>query len=176
MNPKLNAQRPRTPITLFACLLLCLAKAQALPTDKEQSIQISSDTASIDSKQGTTILSGAVKLTQGSLEINADKITLRYDNNQKLESLFAEGAPARYQQQPSADKAMIHAEASNIIYTVSKDHVTLDKNAYVEQNNATTRGGKIDYDIASGTVKASGAGNESGRVEFVIPPQNNKKD
>ncbi len=161
---------------LFFCLpVATIQMAQALPTDKEQSIKISSESAAIDSKLGVTTLSGSVKLEQGTLEINADKVTLRYDKNQKLESLVAEGLPARYQQQPAIDKADIHAEANSIIYVVSKDHLTLDKNAFVEQNGATTRGGKIDYNITSGTVNASGAGNESGRVEFVIPPQAKKE-
>jgi len=106
----------------------------------------------------------------------ADKITIRLDKNQKLQSLVAEGAPARYQQQPDVDKALIHAEATNINYDVSKDHLTLDKNAFVEQNGATTRGGRIDYDITRGTVSASGAGNATDRVEFVIPPQTDKKE
>ena len=90
--------------------------------------------------------------------------------------MVAEGSPARYQQQPALDKAIIHAEANNITYAVSKDHLTLDKNALVEQHGATTRGGKIDYDITSGTVKALGAGSESGVVIFVIPPQTDKKE
>ncbi len=169
------------PLPLFSGLLLSLSFAlaqvtQALPTDKDQNIQISSISASIDSKLGVTVLNGPVKLTQGTLEIAADKVTLRYDKNQKLESLVAEGSPARYQQQPALDKAIIHAEANNITYAVSKDHLTLDKNAFVEQNGATTRGGKIDYDITSGTVKALGAGSESGVVIFVIPPQTDKKE
>lgn len=185
MNPKqmTNSSRlSRTmPLPLIKGLFFWLAfvttqAAQALPTDKEQSIKISSESAAIDSKLGVTTLSGSVKLIQGTLEINADKVTLRYDKNQKLESLVAEGSPARYEQQPALDKAVIHAEANSIIYVVSKDHLTLDKNAFVEQNGATTRGGKIEYNITSGTVNASGAGNESGRVEFVIPPQTNKKE
>ncbi|MES2823362.1 MAG: lipopolysaccharide transport periplasmic protein LptA [Pseudomonadota bacterium] len=185
MNPKQItyslslAQLLHLPLirSLMLCLpLVTVQMAQALPADKEQSIKISSESAAIDSKLGVTTLTGSVKLIQGTLEINADKVTLRYDKNQKLESLVAEGLPARYQQQPAADKALIHAEADSIIYTVSKDHLTLDKNAFVEQNGATTRGGKIDYNITSGTVNASGAGNGSGRVEFVIPPQTNKKE
>lgn len=185
MNPKQMTNSLRSTQILHLpfckCLFFCLSfaaiqSAHALPTDKEQSIKISSESAAIDSKLGVTTLSGSVKLIQGTLEIGADKVTLRYDKNQKLESLVAEGSPAQYQQQPAVDKPIIHAEANNIIYVVSKDHLTLDKNAFVEQNGATTRGGKIEYNITSGTVNASGAGNQSGRVEFVIPPQTDKKE
>ncbi|HWV15622.1 MAG TPA: lipopolysaccharide transport periplasmic protein LptA [Cellvibrio sp.] len=182
MNPKSVIQQLRQAqhlsLSLLSSLLLCLpfSAAQALPSDRNQEIQISSNSASIDSKQGVTILTGAVKVVQGTLEITAEKVILHYDKNQKLESLVASGAPARYQQQPDVDKPVIHAEASNITYEVSKQHVALDKNAFVEQNGATTRGGHIDYDMKSGTVSASGAGNATNRVEFVIPPQTDKKE
>ena len=175
MNP--NQILPRSFYFLFT-LIFCLQvdMAQALPTDKNQLIKISADSAFFDQKQGLAVYTGAVKLSQGSLEISADKITVHLGKDQKPELAVAEGSPAHYQLQPDADKAIIHAEANIVSYAVSKDHLTLEKNAFVEQNGATTRGGKIDYDMTNGTVKASGAGNESGRVEFVIPPQTNKKD
>lgn len=175
MNPK---HISISPLFYLAGILLCAQTniAHALPTDKNQPITISADNASLDQKQGVVVYSGAVKLSQGSMVINAEKITLRTDRNQKVDTMLAEGSPARYQQQPEINKATINAEATSISYSVKKEHLTLDKNAFVEQNGATTRGGRIDYDMASGTVKASGAGNQSGRVEFVIPPQTDKKE
>jgi lipopolysaccharide export system protein LptA len=179
MNPKQNPKiivQTRTLVGV-AGLVLCVAMsvAQALPSDKQQEIKISAENASIDQKQGVITYSGAVKLTQGTLEINAEKLTLfRNSDSQSVETVIAEGTPARYQQQPDIDKTVIHAEATNITYIVSKDRLTLTKNAYVEQNGATTRGGRIEYNMTDGTVNASGAGNQSGRVEFVIPPQIDK--
>ena len=172
MNPKQRSQGLWQPLLL--CVAMCLsAAAAALPADKAQNMKISSGEASIDSKQGVTILIGPVKITQGTLEINADKVTLRYDNKHNLESLVADGLPARFQQQLETDKPLVHAEADKITYTLSKDHLTLDKNAFVEQNGATTRGGRIDYDMTSGTVHATGG--TSNGVEFVIPPQLTEK-
>ena len=182
MNPKalIHGLRllPHLSLPLMAGFLLCLpfGIAQALPTDKSQGMKVSSNSASIDEKKGITTLTGAVKLVQGTLEINAEKITLQYDKNKKLQSLVAEGAPARYQQQPELEKAIIHAEANGITYNLSKNFITLDKNAFVEQQGATTRGGRINYDIAKGTISASGSGTKTDRVEFVIPPQTDKKE
>jgi lipopolysaccharide export system protein LptA len=179
MNPKHINLISISKLARAAAFIFCLplGVTMALPDDKQQEIKISSENASIDQKQGFIIYSGAVKLTQGTLEINADKLTLyRNSDSQHVETVIAEGSPARYQQQPDVDKKIIHAEASNITYIVSKDRLTLTKNAYVEQNGATTRGGRIEYNMTSGTVNASGAGNESGRVEFTIPPQTDKKE
>jgi lipopolysaccharide export system protein LptA len=183
MNPKTNPisilQTRALCCNYALAILLCFSVnvALALPSDKQQEIKISAENASIDQKQGVITYSGAVKLTQGTLEINAEKLTLfRSNETQSVETVIAEGSPARYQQQPEVDKTVIHAEASNITYIVSKDRLTLTKNAYVEQNGATTRGGRIEYNMTDGTVNASGAGHESGRVEFVIPPQIDKKE
>ena len=176
MNPNQSLSFRIIPLLASALLSLQIGVAEALPTDKDQPTHISADSASFDQKQGLAIYTGTVKLTQGTLEITADKVTLRTGSDQKVETVVAEGAPAHYQQQPELSKPIIHAEASTITYTVSKEHLTLEKNAYVEQNGTTTKGGRVDYDTKSSTVKALGAGNESGRVEFVIPPQTDKKD
>ena len=159
--------------------LLGASCAFALPSDKEQEIHILAKTASANQKDGIVIYSGDVKLTQGTLEITADKITLHTNGKQKVETVLAEGTPARYQQQPDEKKAVIHAEALTINYNVAKDHVTLDKNAFIEQNGATTKASRVEYDITSGTVKANGnvkANQADERVEFVIPPQVDKKE
>lgn len=175
MNPKQTSQGPWQTVLLYVALCMPIM-AHALPTDKTQNMKISSGAASIDSKQGVTILSGSVKITQGTLEINADKVTLRYDDKRNIESLVADGLPARFQQQLESDKPLVHAEADKITYTLIKDHLMLDKNAFVEQNGATTRGGRIDYNMTSGTVHATGAGGSSSSgVEFVIPPQLTEK-
>lgn len=169
MHPKPIKHSLQLLSSLFIWLLC--DTACALPTDKAQEMKFSTKSSSYDSKQGRLVLNGQVKINQGTLQITADKVTLIYDQNQKLQSLVAEGVPARYQQQPEVDKPIIHAEANSITYNLSKEHLALEKNALVEQKGATTRGGRIDYDITAGTVSASGAGNTNGVVEFVIPPQ-----
>lgn len=179
MNPKQKTSSLLRLVCLSLCgpALLWPATSQALPSDKEQNMNVASNEATIDSKQGQTILRGQVKITQGTLEINADKVTLFYDDKRKLKSLLAEGTPARFQQQLEANKALVHAEADNITYLATKEHLTLEKNAFVEQKGATTRGGRIDYDMTTDTAHAVGTdGKDPGRVEFVIPPQTDKKD
>lgn len=175
MNPSQFSNINRCIQAAIGMIFLNAACVLALPTDKNQNIVYSAKTATASQKEGTVVLTGAVKLTQGSLEINADKITLHTDSNQKLETVTAEGSPARYQQQLEEGKPIVHAEASSITYRLKKEQLTLDKNAFIEQNGATTKGGRIDYDVNNGSVKASGEGDESGRVEFVIPPQQTDK-
>jgi lipopolysaccharide export system protein LptA len=177
MNPSLKLMC--TPIVYATACLLAMSAAvvHALPNDKNQSLHITALKQEIDLKQGVVIYLGEVKLVQGTLEINADKIRVHKDKNQQEESFTAEGNPARYQQQPEAGKPIIHAEASIIHYNIDTEQLTLDKNVSIEQNGTVTKAGHVDYDIKSQTAKFSiGDGNNTGRVETVIPAKPEKKD
>jgi len=177
MNPKpVNPSHSlRRAVCVAACLFAMYAgAAQALPDDKNQSLRITAAKQEADLKLGEVIYIGNVKLVQGTLEINAQKLTVHKDKNQNEESVTAEGSPARYQQQPEADKPVVHAEAGSIHYNFKTEQLTLDKNVTIEQNGTISKAGHVDYDIKSQRAKLSiGAG---GQVETVIPAKNEKKD
>ena len=143
--------------------------ALCLPNDKTQPTQFSSDSQTLNLKDGLVTWLGSAKFSQGSLEIEADKIVVTLDKNQKPTHMIATGAPAHFKQQPEADKAVIHGEALAVTYDVKTEIVTLEKNAQVEQDGATTRGAQFDYDIKSSNLKASGG------VTTVIPPKADAK-
>ncbi len=157
---------------LFIFVLLGYASwAYSLPEDKNQTMRIVADSQSVSLKDGVVIYSGDVKLVQGTLEITGDKITVHRNKDQTEEYFIAEGKPARYRQQPEANKAMIHAEAEIINYNLKTEQLTLEKNVSIEQDGAVTKSGHADYDVKSQTAKFS-----TGRVETVIPPKPEKKD
>ena len=174
MHPKHGLPRlvARTTLCLLA-MTACLA--QALPDDKNQSLRITANKQEVDLKVGEVIYTGDVKLVQGTLEINAQKLTIHKDKNQSEESVTAEGSLARYQQQPEVGKPIIHAEASVIHYNFKTEQLTLDKNVSIEQNGPVTKAGHVDYDIKSQTAKFS-IGESNGRVETIIPAKPEKKD
>lgn len=179
MNPK-YVSPSRTLRQCATCVLTCLlvvsaGLAHALPDDKNQSLRITAIKQEIDLKVGEVIYIGDVKLVQGTLEINAQKLTVHKDKNQNEESITAEGSPARYQQQPEAGKPIIHAEASVIHYNFKTEQITLDKNVSIEQNGSVTKAGHVEYDIKSQTAKFS-IGSSSDRVETIIPAKSEKKD
>ena len=60
---------------------MAISQAQALPEDRLQAINIESDRASRNDKTGLTIYEGSVVLTQGSINIRADKITVHSKAN-----------------------------------------------------------------------------------------------
>jgi lipopolysaccharide export system protein LptA len=157
-------------LALLMLLILTTGLVQALPDDRDQPIHISADKALRDEKQGFTIYSGNVQMEQGSMRLEADKLTI-YHLTDDVERIVAEGRPAKMQQQPELDKAVVHAHADVIEFFRSEDRVHLQTNARIEQDGAVVSGDSIDYFIAEELVKAdSDQAVDGNRVNVVIPP------
>ena len=124
-----------------------------------------------DEKTGRTVYQGNVELVQGTIRITADRITFYRIDDQEGDKIVAEGSPARMQQQPEPDSALMHAHGDVIEYYRREERVHLRDNAQVEQDGSTVRGDRIDYFITQQLVKAAADQSEAGRrVEVVIPP------
>lgn len=159
-------------VTFAAAAWLLLAPgAIALPEDRQQPIRISADQALRDERQGFTEYTGNVRLQQGSLQIEAEKITV-FHQQVAADRILAEGNPARLQQQPQADKGIVHAAAQRIEYFKAEERVHMRRKARIEQEGSIVTGDSIDYYMAEQRVRAdSGQREDGGRVEVVIPAQ-----
>lgn len=160
-------------LALGACLggMLLAPAVSALPEDRLQAIRITADQALRDEKQGFTVYTGNVQMEQGSLRIQANKITI-YHRVDSADRVVAEGSPARLQQQPEPDKGLVHARAQVIEYYKAEERVHLNRDARIEQEGSVVTGDSIDYYIAEQRVKAdAGQDGNGSRVEVVIPAQ-----
>ena len=156
--------------TLLAPLFLITPSAAALPDDREQPIHITADKALRDEVEGVTVYSGSVHLVQGSMELDADKLTI-YHTTDTADKIIAEGQPAKMRQQPDIDKAIVHAHGRVITYYKSEDRVNLQTEARIEQEGAVVEGDAIDYFITKQVITAeSDKTNQNERVVVVIPP------
>ncbi|MDO8861362.1 lipopolysaccharide transport periplasmic protein LptA [Haliea sp. E1-2-M8] len=154
-----------------AAWLLLAPGATALPDDRQQPIRISADQALRDERQGYTEYTGNVRMQQGSLQIEAEKITV-FHQQVAADRILAEGNPARMQQQPDVDKSIIHAAAQRIEYFKAEERVHLQRQARIEQEGSIVTGDSIDYYMAEQRVRAdAGRREDGGRVEVVIPAQ-----
>lgn len=157
-------------------VLLPVASAVALPDDRDQPIRITADTVIRDEKQGFTLYSGNVHMIQGSMDIEADELTI-YHTREEAEKIVAQGTPAKLKQQPEIDEAIIHAEANIIEYYQLEERVHLRVNAHITQDGASVAGDSIDYFIAEQLVRAdSEPVPDSNRVQVVIPAQVVKRE
>ena len=160
------------------CLLLLtlgIQKAGALPSDREQPLKITADSAIRDETLGETRYIGDVELQQGSLVIKADLLTINHADN-TANVVVAEGDPAILRQLPEADGQPVTAQARQIEYYRVEDKVVLRDGARIEQDGAIVTGAVIDYLIESQKVSATSAesynknSDVKRRVEVTIPP------
>ena len=164
--------------SLLVALSACFAAwSVALDSDRDQPIQIVADVAVLDESAGKTRYEGNVVLTQGSLRITADMLSIQH-NTDEAEKIIATGRPATLVQQPTPDQAPVDASALRIEYVRNQDLVRLLEEARIAQNGSTLSGSQIDYLVSERTVRAAGTPGAEGdrRVEVVIPPENLRKN
>ena len=147
--------------------------AWPLDSDREQPIQITADSAIRDEIAGETRYEGNVVLTQGSLKITADRLSISHRAND-ADRIVAIGQPATLVQQPSLDQGPVDASANRIEYIRTEDLVRLLSDARVAQSGSTLSGEQIDYLLSQRSVRAAGTTGDKGRgrVQVVIPPEN----
>jgi lipopolysaccharide export system protein LptA len=150
--------------------------ALALQSDAGQPTRISADrwdhNGAANGKHGTSVYTGHVVITQGSIRITADKATLTLDDGKLAKALIV-GDPATFQQARKGEQA-IRGRARTIRYDTDKNTVTLTKDARVHQGNELISANYIRYNTQQQKVVAHRAKQKKGRVHVVIPPKNKR--
>jgi len=139
----------------------------ALPQDADQPIHIRADAAEMDQISGEIVYRGAVRVDQGSLRVDADQITVEYED-QKVVRIVAEGGPASYRQQLENPPGEVVAQATTIVYLTRDERLELQGAASLTQQGNEISGEKILYDIVAGKVEAISG--EGGSVRMVLQP------
>ncbi len=157
-------------VTSLVLLLLPLS-SKALEGDKDQPIQLTADSAEIDDKKGISVYIGKVFLKQGSLEVEADKLTI-YSDEQGVSQMIAVGRPVKFRQQPKPKDPLTKGYALKMEYDVAADHATFIEKAKLLQGGDTFKGDRIEFDIGKDVVSAfSDSKDPKDRVQMVIQPR-----
>ena len=167
MHPNLRGA-PRIALTLLA--MCCAAPAFALYSDKEQPINVEADSVEIDHKTGISVYKGNVTLSQGSIHLDADIVTL-YSRNNDIEKAIAEGKPAHYRQRPDGKSEDIRAQSQRMEYYTGTGKLILLDGAHVWQEQNQFSGNRIEYDVERSVVNASRAKSGKERVQVIIQPR-----
>lgn len=159
-----------TKAALGAALLLSVSQyALSLPDDRKQAINLSSDRAVYEKNQGIYI--GNVNMSQGSLKIRADKLTI-VESDRKVEKVIAEGTPAHFEQQPRANEGVVIATAQRIEYSLQEEEILLQRNASITHQGSKISGDRVVYSGRKQMVVADGGSNEKeNRVKMTLQPQ-----
>jgi len=170
-------------ILLLLCLVLGIAApAQAERLDRTKPINLESDSMRVDDAQKTSVFEGKVVMTQGTLTIRADRITVRQDKEGNQYGT-AIGNPASFRQKRDGASEYIEGEAERIEYNGKIDKVEFFNRARLKREPADeVHGNYISYDshteyftVTGGAGPGASAGTD-GRVRAVIQPRNIGED
>ena len=160
-------RRLRRNVTTLALGLTLALAAQAKTTDRNAPMDISADrTDAVLSDDSDSTLTGNVLITQGSMQITADRAVI-HRRGGEITEVELTGAPATLKQVADNGEPM-NARAGRIVYTLSADVVVLTGSVVIEQTRGNLRGETIKYDLKTGRLDGGGDGS---RVQMRILPK-----
>jgi lipopolysaccharide export system protein LptA len=168
-------------VLALACGLLLVGPAGAERADRERPTQVEADTLRHDDVRQTTVFTGNVVLTRGTLVIRADRLVMRQDP-EGYQHGSAFGNPASFRQKRDGLDQFVHGRAQQIDYDGKAEVVRLIERAQLKrlENDRVTdevHGSLIVYDGRSeqfsvdGGSRGTTAENPGGRVRLVIQPR-----
>lgn len=165
------------------CLGLALTgAARAERADRDKPTQIESDSMQYDDVKQTTVFTGNVTLTKGSIVIRADRLVLRQDP-EGYQHGSATGNPATFRQRRDLPDQVMTGSGQQLEYDGKTEIVRLRDKAQVkrldrERVTDEVHGNLIVYDsrtefitVESGGARAATPENPGGRVRVVIQPR-----
>ncbi|MDP8033129.1 lipopolysaccharide transport periplasmic protein LptA [Pasteurella atlantica] len=152
---------------IFTLFLGVNLSAYSLENDSNKPIDIESSSQEFDMETNTITLNGNVLITQGSIKIAADKVTI-FRQEGKKEVIKASGSPVRFHQILDSGKP-VDGQANRVHYDLGTEFLTLIDNAQLKQLDSSVKAEKITYDVKKQQLKAvrQGKGN---RVKTVLIP------
>ncbi len=162
-------------LSLILSAFLFSTSSTALQSDYDQPVYVASNKLHAKLKSNTVIYTEEVLLTQGTIKITGDKLTVIRGAVPNTEIMIAEGKKATFFQMQDDGKPL-DAEANHIHYDVEKAKITLTGNAQIKQLDSTINGAKITYllDTEELVVETDKSSNE--RVKTVFLPAQFEKD
>ena len=168
----------RRLISIFLCSLLLLGwggTARAVNADREKPIHLESDRVVVDDATQTSVFEGNVELTQGTLQIRADKIVLT-ENKRGYKHCTATGNLASFRQKHEETDEYMEGYGERIEYDTLSETVDFHVRARVKRAQDDVQGNHIAYSTRTEVFQVSGDPGKigdpnKGRVHAVIQPK-----
>ena len=159
----------KTSKFLFLLFFLTNGHSYAQEEDTHLPIHISSDKQHVYLKENRVVFSGHVKVTQGSIHIEAKTLTMIKEGDSKKKTLIALGEPATYSQIIDDHPAI--ASANKITYILEDKMVYLNGTAHIKQQDSVVKGELITYNALDKEIIAQGNSDNHGRVLTIFQPE-----
>ena len=162
----------RKPANLPALCLLAAALAPAVvsarSSDRNQPTDIDADSSncSVSNDAAPCVMSGNVKIVQGTLVINAAKADLKRSNGE-VTYVTMTGSQVTIKQQLD-DGSPFAGRANKVDYDMPKEIIVLTGNAFVDKAGDTIKSERIVYNSKTGQIESGGTG---GRVNMRLQPK-----
>jgi lipopolysaccharide export system protein LptA len=169
----------RALLALFVWLGLPGA-SHAEKADRDKPVNIEADRMSYDDLRQVNLFEGNVILTQGTLVIRADKLTVKQDPEgfQRGTAEKGPGGFAYFKQKREAMDEYVEGWGERIEYDARSEKAELFTRARILRGTDEVRGSVISYDGRSefytvrGGRDSGSTNNPEGRVRAVIQPRN----
>jgi len=168
----------RSAISPVLCCVIFLswsALSRAENADHDKPIHLESDRVTIDDVKQTSVFEGKVELTQGTLNIRAERIVLTQDK-QGYKHCTATGKLASFRQKHEGTDEYMEGYGERIEYDTRAENVDFFGQARVKREQDDVQGDHIAYSTRTEVFQVSGAVNNAsdpnqGRVHAVIQPK-----
>lgn len=162
----------------FALLLaaaLAAMPAMAEKSDREKEIVVGADRLTADDARRTSTFEGSVVVTQGSMRMTADKVTVREDA-ERNKVYVASGSPVTFRQKRDRVDEWVEGFAQRAEFDDRTDVLRLYESARVKSNQNEIAGDFISYDMRREVAEVSGAppgkpAPADARVKVIILPK-----
>lgn len=165
-------------LSLPVLLVLPLGVAQAERADRNKPLSAEADSLRYDDARQTSVFSGNVVITKGSILIRGAQVEVRQDPQGNQFGLVT-GQPGFFRQKREGVDEHIEGQAERIEYDSKTETVRFTGQAVLRryrgsQLNDETTGSAITYNGANDTFSVDGGvrstGNPSGRVRAMFTP------
>ncbi len=181
-------RRPVAVAVLTGALTVLLGAAAATDAraeraDRGKTLTLESDQPCVVNLQKqTSVCSGNVVVSQGTLTLRAERLELREspEGYQMAQAIGSDGKPARYRQKRDGVDEFVEGQAHRIDYDSRAGTLRFDGQAVVRRLRGNTQadeiqGGLIVWDSQAELFRVQGgaatADNPGGRVRAVITPR-----
>ncbi len=150
--------------------------------DRDQPVNLEADRATVQDANKLATFTGNVVLTQGTLIIRADKMTVKEDAN-GFQHATAFGNLASFRQKRDGKDEYVEGWSERMEYDSKADKVELFKKARLRRGKDEVYGDYISYDAINEFFQVIGGNNETapqvrsdGRVRAVIQPKKKEQN
>lgn len=164
-------------IALLLASLLLASLPQALfaaSNDKKLPIQVEADSLEVRDSDNISIYSGNVRLAQGSLLIQSDRLVIHFSDEKDLVLMEMTGKPATFRQLDDEQNEML-GQADKLDYHEAESLLVLQGNARFSNKGDTIESSSIRINTETDYIEAASTEPDE-RVRMVIQPKHKSSE